>query len=191
MLRETLRTLRDDSRRYAGVVLTGIGGVGKSAVAGRAMRRLVESGYLVAAHVGKWNAEDIAVSDSGTELLKLGDEKPTQLAMTLARPEARRTAPPGPPGRAARRTTLDSGPRRLRGEPHPGRERFRGPDRRRPGTTPRQASPPWPPSDHLQTSPHRVRPTCYVISPSARSVLPRAASSCVAWISYPAAIPRT
>jgi hypothetical protein len=33
-LRETLRALRDPSRAYTGVVLTGLGGVGKSAIAG-------------------------------------------------------------------------------------------------------------------------------------------------------------
>src|SRR5262249_53216103 len=44
-LRETLRALRDPSRAYAGVVLTGLGGVGKSAIAGRAMVRLAEDGY--------------------------------------------------------------------------------------------------------------------------------------------------
>jgi hypothetical protein len=41
-LREALRALRDPSRAYAGVVLTGLGGVGKSAIAGRAMVRLTE-----------------------------------------------------------------------------------------------------------------------------------------------------
>ena len=47
-LRETLRTLRDPKRQHAGVVLTGIGGVGKSAVAGRVMCRLAEDGWLIA-----------------------------------------------------------------------------------------------------------------------------------------------
>lgn len=67
VLRETLRTLRDDAGGRAGVVLTGTGGVGKSAVAGRAMRRLAESGYVVAAHVGEWDLEKIAAA-VGTEL---------------------------------------------------------------------------------------------------------------------------
>jgi hypothetical protein len=48
-LRKTLRSLRDPARQHAGVVLTGIGGVGKSAVAGRVMCRLTEDGWLVAA----------------------------------------------------------------------------------------------------------------------------------------------
>src|SRR5262249_18077564 len=51
-LRATLRTLRDPTRSHAGVVLTGIGGVGKSALAGRVMCRLAEESWLVAAHAG-------------------------------------------------------------------------------------------------------------------------------------------
>ena len=61
-LRETLRTLRDDSRSHAGVVLTGIGGVGKSAVAGRAMRRLAEGGYAVPAHLGRFEMQAVATA---------------------------------------------------------------------------------------------------------------------------------
>ncbi|MDR4485728.1 MAG: CHAT domain-containing protein, partial [Nitrospirales bacterium] len=62
-LRETLRTLRQDQSR-AGVILTGIGGVGKSAVAGRAMQRLQESGYLIVTHVGVWNLQSLCLSIS-------------------------------------------------------------------------------------------------------------------------------
>ncbi|MDY7092004.1 MAG: CHAT domain-containing protein [Acidobacteriota bacterium] len=54
-LRNCLRTLRADSREHAGVVLTGTGGVGKSALAGRAMQRLVEAGYLVSAFKGRFD----------------------------------------------------------------------------------------------------------------------------------------
>jgi hypothetical protein len=61
-LRETLRTLRDPARRHAGVVLTGLGGVGNSALAGRAMQRLAEDGWLVAAHVGRFDLR--AITDS-------------------------------------------------------------------------------------------------------------------------------
>lgn len=59
-LRRTLRTLRNAS--HAGVVLTGIGGVGKSAIAGRAMQRLTEEGWAVAAHVGKFDVARIAMT---------------------------------------------------------------------------------------------------------------------------------
>ncbi|WP_239395909.1 CHAT domain-containing protein, partial [Frankia sp. CiP3] len=39
----------------AGVVLTGPGGIGKTAVAGRVMARLRADGWAVAVHVGRWN----------------------------------------------------------------------------------------------------------------------------------------
>jgi adenylylsulfate kinase-like enzyme len=42
-----------------GVVLTGIGGSGKSALAGRAMQRLAEEGWLVAACVGRLDLTDV------------------------------------------------------------------------------------------------------------------------------------
>jgi hypothetical protein len=38
-----------------GVVLTGIGGIGKTALAGRIITRLREGGWLVAVHDGQWN----------------------------------------------------------------------------------------------------------------------------------------
>src|SRR5450755_2721189 len=38
-----------------GVVLTGIGGIGKTAVAGRVMSRLRDEGWLIAVHEGRWN----------------------------------------------------------------------------------------------------------------------------------------
>ncbi|MEJ8846112.1 tetratricopeptide repeat protein [Variovorax rhizosphaerae] len=58
-LREVLRVLRDHPAsvaargRLSGVVLTGIGGVGKSSVAGRAMARLQEERWAVAAISGR------------------------------------------------------------------------------------------------------------------------------------------
>ncbi len=58
-LREVLRVLRDHPAsvaargRLSGVVLTGIGGIGKSSVAGRAMARLHEEGWAVAAVAGR------------------------------------------------------------------------------------------------------------------------------------------
>ena len=39
----------------SGVVLTGIGGIGKTALAGRVMARLGDEGWLVAVHEGRWN----------------------------------------------------------------------------------------------------------------------------------------
>ena len=61
-LRETLRVLRDTTRPYAGVVLTGIGGVGKSALAGRVMWRLKESGFRPADHKGPFDLAAVAKS---------------------------------------------------------------------------------------------------------------------------------
>ena len=85
-LRETLRCLRDSDSPHAGVVLTGIGGVGKSAVAGRAMQRLVESGFRVAAHKGKFDWRQIATV---LAVALLDSERPetAKLASLLANPE--------------------------------------------------------------------------------------------------------
>ena len=76
-LRRTLWVLRpgdkddetrtvDGYRKGVAAALVGIGGVGKSTVAGRAMRRLAEGGFLVASHVGAWDLGAIvaAVGDA-------------------------------------------------------------------------------------------------------------------------------
>jgi len=81
-LRETLRTLRDPARQYAGVVLTGIGGVGKSAVAGRVMQRLSENGWLLAAHAGRFDLKAIAVA-LGVELLQADRPEAKKLGQLL------------------------------------------------------------------------------------------------------------
>jgi tetratricopeptide (TPR) repeat protein len=60
-LRTALRVLRRDPaavRQFgasSGVLLTGIGGIGKTALAGRIMSRLREEGWLVVVHEGRWN----------------------------------------------------------------------------------------------------------------------------------------
>ena len=69
-----------------GVVLTGIGGIGKTALAGRVMARLADEGWLVAVHEGRWN--------------------PAALIAAVARAVDRghaRAGGPGAGGRAARR----------------------------------------------------------------------------------------
>jgi tetratricopeptide (TPR) repeat protein len=58
-LRETLRTLRDDRRS---VVLTGIGGVGKSSVAGRVVARLTEQGWVCSVTTGAWSLDDLCAT---------------------------------------------------------------------------------------------------------------------------------
>ncbi len=60
-MRDTMATLRripaavERFGAASGVVLTGVGGIGKTAVAGRVMSRLRDDGWLVAVHVGPWN----------------------------------------------------------------------------------------------------------------------------------------
>ncbi|MEM9998234.1 MAG: TIR domain-containing protein, partial [Bacteroidota bacterium] len=89
-LRQALRTIRTDTAK-AGVLLTGIGGVGKSALAGRAMRRLVESGYVPVAHKGVWDLGAIATS-VGTELMQMSDEALQKKGTLLFQPELPDTA---------------------------------------------------------------------------------------------------
>ena len=67
-LRQVLRVLRNHPQSLAnvgdkaGVVLTGIGGAGKSAVAARAMARLSEDGWVVAPTVGVFSIGGIAAA---------------------------------------------------------------------------------------------------------------------------------
>lgn len=67
-LRDLLRVLRDHEDsidaigKKAGVVLAGIGGVGKSSLAGRAMARLKEDGWSLAATTGRFSIGGIALA---------------------------------------------------------------------------------------------------------------------------------
>ena len=60
-LRDAMGVLRRTPRsvqRYgaaSGVVLTGIGGIGKTALAGRVISRLRDDGWLIAVHEGRWS----------------------------------------------------------------------------------------------------------------------------------------
>jgi hypothetical protein len=54
VLRRTPTAL-DGHGAVAGVALVGIGGIGKTAVAGRVIARLREDGWAVAVHEGRWN----------------------------------------------------------------------------------------------------------------------------------------
>ena len=68
----------------SGVVLTGIGGIGKTALAGRVISRLREDGWLIAVHEGRWNPTALIAA--------------TADAITAAAPGSpiRRWPPPGP-----------------------------------------------------------------------------------------------
>jgi tetratricopeptide (TPR) repeat protein len=64
-----LRASRKDRERvgaWAGVALTGIGGIGKTALAGRILARARGHGWMVAEHVGSWNPPTLfgAVGDA-------------------------------------------------------------------------------------------------------------------------------
>ena len=70
-LRETTRVLRGGpaAARYgavAGVVLTGVGGIGKTAVAGRVLARLADDGWSTAVHIGRFDPTTLttAVADA-------------------------------------------------------------------------------------------------------------------------------
>ena len=60
-LRDVMGVLRRTQRaadRFGaanGVMLTGVGGIGKTALAGRVMSRLRDEGWLIAVHEGRWN----------------------------------------------------------------------------------------------------------------------------------------
>lgn len=85
-LRQMLRTLRQEPRRFAGVLLSGIGGVGKSALAGRAMQRLEEEGWLVAAHAGRLGLADL-LALVGQAVRKSDRQDRQRLAGDLGSPE--------------------------------------------------------------------------------------------------------
>jgi tetratricopeptide (TPR) repeat protein len=91
-LRGVLRVLRDHAEsvkaigKRAGVVLTGIGGVGKSSVAGRAMTRLKEDGWTVAATSGRFSVAEIATA-LGAALRDHPKPELAKLADTLAHPQ--------------------------------------------------------------------------------------------------------
>ncbi len=58
-LRRCLRLLNQPIGGMPGLVLTGIGGIGKSSLAGRIMVRQRERGWLLVAQVGRWDLADL------------------------------------------------------------------------------------------------------------------------------------
>jgi hypothetical protein len=85
-LRTAMRVLRREAaavREFGmanGVALTGIGGIGKTALAGRVISRLREDGWLIAAHEGRWNPTALitAIADA------LGTASPSETSPSLA-----------------------------------------------------------------------------------------------------------
>jgi len=73
-LRSTIAALRGNQKdrdtvgAWAGVALSGVGGIGKTALAGRVITRMRADGLLVAEHVGVWNPPALitAVTDALT-----------------------------------------------------------------------------------------------------------------------------
>jgi tetratricopeptide (TPR) repeat protein len=90
-LRDLLRILLDDPwavaeyGRKAGAVLQGIGGVGKSALAGRTMSRLADRGWRLAAVEGRWTLSELATG-VGAALFAEQDESIHRLAVSLVEP---------------------------------------------------------------------------------------------------------
>jgi tetratricopeptide (TPR) repeat protein len=74
VLRRVMRVLRGHPQaiavhgRKAGVLLWGMGGVGKSALAGRVIARLLEDGWTAVAVVGRWSLGELATR-VGAQLL--------------------------------------------------------------------------------------------------------------------------
>ncbi len=85
-LRECLRVLRNPDRQFPGVVLTGIGGVGKSALAGRVMLRLKEKDWLVTAFKGRWDLAKISAT-MGTALSLAKGKESRELGAHLLNPQ--------------------------------------------------------------------------------------------------------
>jgi tetratricopeptide (TPR) repeat protein len=56
---------RDRWGALSGIVFTGIGGIGKTALAGRVLGRMEEDGWLTATHVGLWNPAALAAAVAG------------------------------------------------------------------------------------------------------------------------------
>jgi hypothetical protein len=92
-LRRVMRVLTDDERsiaeigRKAGCQILGIGGVGKSAIAGRAMARLSDVGWTCIASTGPLTLGELATTISAA-LLTTGGPVFKDIGLTLAEPLA-------------------------------------------------------------------------------------------------------
>ena len=68
----------------AGVLLTGVGGIGKTALAGRILTRLAEDGWLTAVHAGRWNPSALTAAVAAA---LDGKERQTEARMLLTNPQ--------------------------------------------------------------------------------------------------------
>ena len=67
----------------SGVVFTGVGGIGKTALAGRVMSRLRDDGWLIAVHEGRWNPTALIMATAGALSEKLARPGDRESADTL------------------------------------------------------------------------------------------------------------
>jgi CHAT domain/TIR domain len=84
VLRRTPEAVRR-SGVASGAVLTGIGGIGKTAVAGRVISRLRDDGWLIAVHEGRWNPAALITATARTLDEALARTRDTAQAAALAR----------------------------------------------------------------------------------------------------------
>ena len=87
-LRRLMRALLDDPRAggpWSGALIQGMGGAGKSALAGRIMERLSKRGWTVVAVVGRWGLGELAVTIGG-QLAASRDEELARLGGLLSQP---------------------------------------------------------------------------------------------------------
>ena len=96
-LREALAALRggpgavDRFGDVSGVVLTGVGGIGKTALAGRIESRLAAEGWLTAVHVGSWDPTKLTAAVAGA-LELAGDPRHANVRALLADRDLEETA---------------------------------------------------------------------------------------------------
>jgi len=91
-LREAMAVLRggqaaiDRFGAVAGVLLTGVGGIGKTALAGRVETRLAAEGWMPAVVFGRWNPSELTAAVVGA-LEAADDERLSQARELLTRPD--------------------------------------------------------------------------------------------------------
>ncbi|MGW6933505.1 CHAT domain-containing protein [Lentzea sp. NPDC054927] len=83
-----LRRNSQDRERYgdwSGLALTGVGGIGKTAVAGRILARAREAGWAIAEHVGVWSPANLiaAVAAALPHIPALRDDRPDDEKFSL------------------------------------------------------------------------------------------------------------